>query len=173
MLGLFAPARRDATGSSRRDRQVAAQSVIDDQTTNDTVDDELYSADTEAGNAAYRDDEAKLTRHPDQLAASVDSVRDYLEQIGKVALLTADEEVDLSIRIEVGLYAAHKIEQAAGRGRSMDTPTRRDLPLIARAGTRAKNAFIRANLRLVVAIAKHYTGRGLTIPDDEASEYNP
>ncbi|MEU8359292.1 sigma-70 family RNA polymerase sigma factor [Nonomuraea sp. NPDC048882] len=80
----------------------------------------------------------------------------YLEQIGKIPLLSAAEEVDLARRIEAGLYAGHLI------GRGEGTP---ELHCVARDGRRAKDLLIRSNLRLVVAAARRYSYRGLPLPD--------
>jgi RNA polymerase primary sigma factor len=94
-------------------------------------------------------------------AASIDSVRAYLNEIGKVPLLTAEQEVDLAKRIEAGLYAAHRLRTAE----EMPSQLRRDLGWIVRDGERAKNYLIEANLRLVVSVAKRYTGRGMALQD--------
>ncbi|WP_105971197.1 RNA polymerase sigma factor [Streptomyces geranii] len=93
---------------------------------------------------------------------SVDQVRDYLRLISRVRLLGAAEEVDLAKRIEAGLYAEHKL--------LADPPPeepvfRRELELVAADGERAKSHLIEANLRLVVSVAKRYTGRGLLFLD--------
>ena len=93
--------------------------------------------------------------------ATADPVKDYLKQIGKVPLLNAEQEVDLAKRIEAGLFAEEKI---AG-GVRMDKLTRGDLDWISRDGRRAKNHLLEANLRLVVSLAKRYTGRGMLFLD--------
>ncbi|MEV5205551.1 RNA polymerase sigma factor [Streptomyces sp. NPDC053720] len=92
---------------------------------------------------------------------TVDQVKDYLRLIAKVPLLTAEQEVELSKRIEAGLLAKHLLAEEPGP----DTQVRRDLALLAEDGRRAKNHFTEANLRLVVAVAKRYTGRGLQFLD--------
>ena len=94
--------------------------------------------------------------------ATTDPVKDYLKQIGKVALLKADQEVDLALRIEAGLFAEEKIADDDG---SMDRKLRRELEYVIRDGKRAKNHLLEANLRLVVSLAKHYTGRGMLFLD--------
>jgi RNA polymerase primary sigma factor len=95
---------------------------------------------------------------------SVDPVRDYLRHIGRAALLTAAEEVDLAKRIEVGLYAGERLHRP-----SPDFPlsaaTAQDLRRLVRDGGRAKNRLLEANLRLVVSVAKRYTGRGMPFLD--------
>jgi RNA polymerase primary sigma factor len=94
--------------------------------------------------------------------ATADPVKDYLKQIGKVPLLNAEQEVELAKRIEAGLFAEEKL--AEGR-RTLNTDARIDLEWIAEDGTRAKNHLLEANLRLVVSLAKRYTGRGMLFLD--------
>ncbi|TFB48145.1 sigma-70 family RNA polymerase sigma factor [Cryobacterium tagatosivorans] len=93
-------------------------------------------------------------------SGSTDPFGDYLRRIGKESLLTAEDEVDLARRIEVGLFAAEKLNQSVS-----DTAHQRELAWLAHDGQRAKKRFIEANLRLVVSIAKHYSGRGAPIMD--------
>ncbi|MCV7716628.1 RNA polymerase sigma factor [Micrococcus luteus] len=93
--------------------------------------------------------------------ATADPVKDYLKQIGKVALLNAEQEVDLAMRIEAGLYAEHVVQAEA----SDDYRERRDIQLIIADGRKAKNHLLEANLRLVVSLAKRYTGRGMLFLD--------
>ncbi|WP_311590042.1 RNA polymerase sigma factor [Varibaculum massiliense] len=94
--------------------------------------------------------------------ATADPVKDYLKQIGKVALLNAAEEVDLARRIEAGLYAQHKLETES---ENLTSKMRRDLHSLAIDGQHAKNHLLEANLRLVVSLAKRYTGRGMLFLD--------
>ena len=94
--------------------------------------------------------------------ATADPVKDYLKQIGKVPLLNAEQEVELAKRIEAGLFAEEKL---ADGGPGLSTDARIDLEWIAEDGTRAKNHLLEANLRLVVSLAKHYTGRGMLFLD--------
>jgi RNA polymerase primary sigma factor len=107
----------------------------------------------------------KQARRDAELTASADSVRAYLKQIGKVALLNAEEEVDLAKRIEAGLYASERIRQVEEGGQKLTPQMRRDLNWIVRDGERAKNHLLEANLRLVVSLAKRYTGRGMAFLD--------
>ncbi|ACQ80173.1 RNA polymerase, sigma 70 subunit, RpoD subfamily [Beutenbergia cavernae DSM 12333] len=93
--------------------------------------------------------------------ATADPVKDYLKQIGKVALLNAEQEVELAKRIEAGLFA----EETLAAGGSMEFKLRRELEWIAADGRRAKNHLLEANLRLVVSLAKRYTGRGMLFLD--------
>jgi len=94
--------------------------------------------------------------------ATADPVKDYLKQIGKVPLLNAEQEVELAKRIEAGLFAEEKLAEG---GRSLSTDERIDLEWISDDGTRAKNHLLEANLRLVVSLAKRYTGRGMLFLD--------
>jgi RNA polymerase primary sigma factor len=107
----------------------------------------------------------RQARKDAELTASADSVRAYLKQIGKVALLNAEEEVELAKRIEAGLYAAERVRNAEEEGEKLVTQMRRDLKWIVRDGERAKNHLLEANLRLVVSLAKRYTGRGMAFLD--------
>ncbi|HET9658604.1 MAG TPA: RNA polymerase sigma factor [Kineosporiaceae bacterium] len=93
--------------------------------------------------------------------ATADPVKDYLKQIGKVALLNAEQEVELAKRIEAGLFAEEKLNS----GEKLDPKLRRELSWIAEDGRRAKNHLLEANLRLVVSLAKRYTGRGMLFLD--------
>ncbi len=93
--------------------------------------------------------------------ATADPVKDYLKQIGKVALLNAEQEVELAKRIEAGLFA----EERLNSGDKMDMKLKRELWWIAQDGKKAKNHLLEANLRLVVSLAKRYTGRGMLFLD--------
>ena len=107
----------------------------------------------------------RQARKDAEMTASADSVRAYLKQIGKVALLNAEEEVDLAKRIEAGLYGAERLRQLEEAGEKLPLQERRDLTWIVRDGERAKNHLLEANLRLVVSLAKRYTGRGMAFLD--------
>jgi RNA polymerase primary sigma factor len=130
---------------------------------------EAAQADAEADDDFDWDDEEsealKQARRDAELTASADSVRAYLKQIGKVPLLNAEQEVDLAKRIEAGLYASERLRLAEEDGEKLATPLRRDLDWISRDGERAKNHLLEANLRLVVSLAKRYTGRGMAFLD--------
>ncbi|MFY7812310.1 MAG: RNA polymerase sigma factor, partial [Candidatus Nanopelagicaceae bacterium] len=93
--------------------------------------------------------------------ATADPVKDYLKQIGRVALLNAELEVELAMRIEAGLFAEEKLNS----GEKLERANRRELELIAHDGRIAKNHLLEANLRLVVSLAKRYTGRGMLFLD--------
>lgn len=94
--------------------------------------------------------------------ATADPVKDYLKQIGRVNLLNAEQEVDLSERIEAGLYAQHLLDTESDK---MDFKRRRELKWAANDGKRAKDHLLEANLRLVVSLAKRYTGCGMLFLD--------
>lgn len=94
--------------------------------------------------------------------ATADPVKDYLKQIGRVSLLNAEQEVDLSERIEAGLYAQHLLDT---EGDEMDFKRKRELKWAANDGKKAKDHLLEANLRLVVSLAKRYTGRGMLFLD--------
>jgi RNA polymerase primary sigma factor len=111
----------------------------------------------------YGDDDEDLPAAQVAVAgATSDPVKDYLKQIGKVPLLNAEQEVELAKRIEAGLFAEEKLAESAT---SLRSEHRLDLEWIADDGRRAKNHLLEANLRLVVSLAKRYTGRGMLFLD--------
>ena len=120
--------------------------------------------DDDAGDAEDEAREARLARQEEidaRTAPTSDPVRLYLKEIGKVALLTADQEVDLARRIEAGLFAAAEVAGTAVLSAALG----RDLQAIAYDGSVAKRRLVEANLRLVVSIAKRYVGRGMLFLD--------
>ncbi|MCA2242890.1 MULTISPECIES: RNA polymerase sigma factor [Mycobacterium] len=124
--------------------------------------------DKASGDFVWDEDESEALRQARkdaELTASADSVRAYLKQIGKVALLNAEEEVELAKRIEAGLYATQLMTEMTERGDKLPAAQRRDMQWICRDGDRAKNHLLEANLRLVVSLAKRYTGRGMAFLD--------
>ena len=133
-----------------------------------TASDDEEEEEADTVDEVWNEDESaalRQARKDAELTASADSVRAYLKQIGKVALLTAEEEVSLAKRIEAGLYAQYKIDMAKEAGERLAHAQRRDLREISRDGQRAKNHLLEANLRLVVSLAKRYTGRGMAFLD--------
>ena len=134
-----------------------------------SADGENAESTDESGEFTWDDEEEsealRQARKDAEMTASADSVRAYLKQIGKVALLNAEEEVDLAKRIEAGLYAAERLRQAEENNEKLIMQLRRDLRWILRDGERAKNHLLEANLRLVVSLAKRYTGRGMAFLD--------
>jgi RNA polymerase primary sigma factor len=114
--------------------------------------------------AAVEEDEADDVW--DHEVPTTDLVRVYLTDIGRVALLTAEQEVELAKRIEAGLYAQEKIRRADAKEiAKIPVKMRRDLQAIGADGARARNHLLEANLRLVVSLAKRYQGKGLTLLD--------
>jgi RNA polymerase primary sigma factor len=119
-----------------------------------------------AASATATDEDEAADDTWDHEVPTTDLVRVYLTDIGRVALLTAEMEVDLARRIEAGLYAAEKIRRSEAKEIKKLTPAvRRDLGLISADGARARNHLLEANLRLVVSLAKRYQGKGLTLLD--------
>jgi RNA polymerase primary sigma factor len=132
------------------------------------VEEEAPPKDAKDGDFVWDEEESEALRQARkdaELTASADSVRAYLKQIGKVALLNAEEEVELAKRIEAGLYSAERTRKAEDENEKLTTQMRRDLRWIIRDGERAKNHLLEANLRLVVSLAKRYTGRGMAFLD--------
>jgi RNA polymerase primary sigma factor len=153
-----------------------AVEVAEPEVVADTTDDESAEGDEEAapvitephptGALVLRatDDEDEVPVYSSTITgATADPVKDYLKQIGKVALLNAAEEVELAMRIEAGLFAEEKLSHMS------DTEKRnqlgRELQWVAKDGQRAKSHLLGANLRLVVSLAKRYTGRGMQFLD--------
>ncbi|MDT0214748.1 RNA polymerase sigma factor [Rothia sp. ARF10] len=116
-----------------------------------------------AGGFVLRDDDEEdaPVQQVVTAGATADPVKDYLKQIGKVALLNAEQEVELAKRIEAGLFA----EERLNSGDKIDMKLKRELWWIAQDGKNAKNHLLEANLRLVVSLAKRYTGRGMLFLD--------
>jgi len=124
--------------------------------------------DDETPRAATEDDEDddKPLAAEGEVGISTDLVRAYLKEIGKTPLLTAEQEVELSQRIEAGLFATEKLRVADGRqGPKLAAVVSRDLGWLVADGDRAKRHLLEANLRLVVSIAKRYLGRGMLFLD--------
>jgi len=133
---------------------VAAEvTVVDPVETTDAVGRQTVSDEPDAGPFSTAD--------LDEIAPSADLVRVYLNEIGKVSLLTAADEVELAKRIEAGLYANHLLDTHSRYG----VARRRELRGVAVDGERAKDHLLRANLRLVVSLAKRYTGHGMPFLD--------
>jgi RNA polymerase primary sigma factor len=139
------------------------------ETTETSTDEDTEEAATDSKEFTWEDEEEsealRQARKDAEMTASADSVRAYLKQIGKVALLNAEEEVDLAKRIEAGLYGSERLRQAEEANEKLAMQYKRDLRWIVRDGERAKNHLLEANLRLVVSLAKRYTGRGMAFLD--------
>jgi RNA polymerase primary sigma factor len=146
------------------DADLTDEPVIDDTViaadVEDEEDDEEDDEDQEGFVIGGADDDAPVQQVM-TAGATADPVKDYLKQIGKVALLNAEQEVDLAKRIEAGLFAEEKL----GSGEKIAPKLRRELEWIANDGRHAKNHLLEANLRLVVSLAKRYTGRGMLFLD--------
>ncbi|MFE3544792.1 RNA polymerase sigma factor [Nocardia sp. NPDC059177] len=160
------------------DLEVSEDELTDGETLVEEATEETAEAETDteepsekdkaSGDFVWDEEESEALRQARkdaELTASADSVRAYLKQIGKVALLNAEEEVELAKRIEAGLFAAEKMREFAEAGEKLSVTTRRDFNWIVRDGNRAKNHLLEANLRLVVSLAKRYTGRGMAFLD--------
>ncbi|MGW9568881.1 RNA polymerase sigma factor [Prescottella equi] len=155
------------------DLDVAAGDLVEEEVEDVVVEEdeeteEPSEKDKASGDFVWDEEESEALRQARkdaELTASADSVRAYLKQIGKVALLNAEEEVELAKRIEAGLFATHKMNEMAEKGEKPSPTDRRNLNWITRDGNRAKNHLLEANLRLVVSLAKRYTGRGMAFLD--------
>ena len=147
----------------------AAAEVTTDDTASDTDDDEAKPVAVEphpTGALVLRavDDEDEVPVYSSAITgATADPVKDYLKQIGKVALLNAAEEVELAMRIEAGLFAEEKLSHMSDAEKRSQLG--RELQWVAKDGQRAKSHLLGANLRLVVSLAKRYTGRGMQFLD--------
>ncbi len=170
-----APARK----STAAQKAAAKAAASDETTTNDAEPTEVVEAELEdvvIEDATDKKDEESessgfVLRDDDEddapiqqvvtAGATADPVKDYLKQIGKVALLNAEQEVELAKRIEAGLFG----EERLNSGDKIDMKLKRELWWIAQDGKKAKNHLLEANLRLVVSLAKRYTGRGMLFLD--------
>jgi RNA polymerase primary sigma factor len=143
----------DETGTAAVAEATEGTPVVEGKAPGEGGDDEIF---------VFGDDDDDLPAAQVAVAgATADPVKDYLKQIGKVPLLNAEQEVELAKRIEAGLFAEEKLAEAE----AMVTDQRIDLEWIAEDGRRAKNHLLEANLRLVVSLAKRYTGRGMLFLD--------
>ncbi|MEV7932312.1 RNA polymerase sigma factor [Curtobacterium sp. NPDC089185] len=149
------------------DDAVETPDDTDAEDTTDDTEDKTAKPDAAAAVAAgalvisQSDDDEAPVYSTTITGATADPVKDYLKQIGKVALLNAEQEVELAMRIEAGLFAEDKLQHSTG----LSKPEERELRWVARDGQRAKSHLLGANLRLVVSLAKRYTGRGMQFLD--------
>ena len=159
----------DETEESPSTDESAEPEVADSPDSDDDEDDEKSSSIDEAlPSGAIRltmtDDEDEIPVYSAAITgATADPVKDYLKQIGKVPLLNAAEEVELAMRIEAGLFAEEKLSVMTDQEKRSQLG--RELSWVARDGQRAKSHLLGANLRLVVSLAKRYTGRGMQFLD--------
>ncbi len=149
----------DANAPAKDEDEAAASDEDAPEPTGDDADDS--SEDEGKGFVLGAADDDAPIQQVTTAGATADPVKDYLKQIGKVALLNAEQEVDLAKRIEAGLFAEEKLAS----GEKITPKMRRELEWIANDGRHAKNHLLEANLRLVVSLAKRYTGRGMLFLD--------
>ena len=148
--------------------EVVEAEATDDDSDDDEDDTKSTGTDEPLPTGALRlsmtDDEDEVPVYSAAITgATADPVKDYLKQIGKVALLNAAEEVELAMRIEAGLFAEEKLSHMSDAEKRSQLG--RELSWVARDGQRAKSHLLGANLRLVVSLAKRYTGRGMQFLD--------
>ncbi|MCU1657670.1 MAG: sigB, partial [Pseudonocardiales bacterium] len=143
----------DPTPPNPVEAELITDELVNDAVVNDAVADSTDDTPTEIP--------TRTAAELDEVAASADLVRVYLNEIGKVALLTAADEVDLAKRIEAGLYAGHLLQAS----NNFSATRKRELRALVIDGERAKDHLLRANLRLVVSLAKRYTGHGMPFLD--------
>jgi RNA polymerase sigma factor (sigma-70 family) len=157
-----APAKvRTRSKAAIADVEIVEQEVTTNTEVLEESDDITAPTNAQADELQSDDVEARPASELDEIATSADLVRVYLNEIGKVALLTALEEVELAKRIEAGLYALHLLSAP----NDFKPARRRELRLLVADGERAKDHLLRANLRLVVSLAKRYTGHGMPFLD--------
>ncbi|WP_370584459.1 RNA polymerase sigma factor [Ornithinimicrobium cryptoxanthini] len=171
---------RQTAAAKKAAAKAAAAEVIDDEDldADEDADDEDKSSENvvatpkpAAGSASNAEDTGFVLSQGDDddapaqqvvtAGATADPVKDYLKQIGKVALLNAEQEVELAKRIEAGLFAEERLKS----GDKIEAKLKRELWWISQDGKNAKNHLLEANLRLVVSLAKRYTGRGMLFLD--------
>jgi RNA polymerase primary sigma factor len=156
------------TGDDVGDEEGSSDSEIDSEAEPETDDTPAPPADKKGSSTEDEsfvigdDDEDAPAQQIAAAGATADPVKDYLKQIGKVPLLNAEQEVELAKRIEAGLFAEEKL---ALERTTLEFQVLDDLEWIAEDGRRAKNHLLEANLRLVVSLAKRYTGRGMLFLD--------
>jgi len=145
----------DVAETDTADEEAAPETATDEETTEETADQPDDQPDAPLPTGALvlsMSDEDEIPVYSTAITgATADPVKDYLKQIGKVALLNAAEEVELAMRIEAGLFAEEKLQTEAGK---LSKELERELKWVARDGQRAKSHLLGANLRLVVSLAK-------------------
>lgn len=159
-----AAAKKDETEEELLEDEDEVEVEVEEETDVDVdeVDDTDLDDNTETGAISVVSDEDDLPSYSAGIAgATTDPVKDYLKQIGKVPLLNAAEEVELAMRIEAGLFAEEKLAE----GKKITPAQKSELRWVVRDGQRAKSHLLGANLRLVVSLAKRYTGRGMQFLD--------
>ncbi|WP_136033009.1 RNA polymerase sigma factor [Microbacterium sp. PF5] len=175
-LDEAAPAKRGAAKRGAAKKKKSEDVVEEDDAATDSAEESAGDDEEEDAKPAFteplptgaivissNDDEDVPVYSTQITGATADPVKDYLKQIGKVALLNAAEEVELAMRIEAGLFAEEKLSAMTPAEKSSQLGL--DLQWVARDGQRAKSHLLGANLRLVVSLAKRYTGRGMQFLD--------
>ncbi|AWT47834.1 MULTISPECIES: RNA polymerase sigma factor [Streptomyces] len=145
------------TTAKKDDAEILEEEVLEDT----KVADEPEGAESAGFVLSDEDEDDAPAQQVAAAGATADPVKDYLKQIGKVPLLNAEQEVELAKRIEAGLFAEDKLANSD----KLAPKLKRELEIIAEDGRRAKNHLLEANLRLVVSLAKRYTGRGMLFLD--------
>ncbi|NUR01755.1 MAG: RNA polymerase sigma factor [Streptomyces sp.] len=153
-------AKKTAAVPSEDEAAVEAEDLLDDAPVKG-ADEETEKAESESFVLSDDDEDDAPAQQVAVAGATADPVKDYLKQIGKVPLLNAEQEVELAKRIEAGLFAEDKLAAAD----KLAPKLKRELEIIAEDGRWAKNHLLEANLRLVVSLAKRYTGRGMLFLD--------
>ncbi|MER6630451.1 RNA polymerase sigma factor [Streptomyces sp. NPDC000987] len=146
------------TSAKKDDVEILEEEVLEDAP---KAGDEPEGAESAGFVLSDEDEDDAPAQQVAAAGATADPVKDYLKQIGKVPLLNAEQEVELAKRIEAGLFAEDKLANAD----KLAPKLKRELEIIAEDGRRAKNHLLEANLRLVVSLAKRYTGRGMLFLD--------
>ncbi|MEU4209100.1 RNA polymerase sigma factor [Streptomyces sp. NPDC026206] len=149
------------TASKKDADEVLEDELLEETPTPGKGDDEDESGETKGFVLSDEDEDDAPAQQVAVAGATADPVKDYLKQIGKVPLLNAEQEVELAKRIEAGLFAEDKLANSD----KLAPKLKRELEIIAEDGRRAKNHLLEANLRLVVSLAKRYTGRGMLFLD--------
>ncbi|MEU3839762.1 RNA polymerase sigma factor [Streptomyces sp. NPDC028635] len=155
-----APAKKTAakkTAAKKDDAELIEEEVLEEA----KVGDEPEGTESAGFVLSDEDEDDAPAQQVAAAGATADPVKDYLKQIGKVPLLNAEQEVELAKRIEAGLFAEDKLANSD----KLAPKLKRELEIIAEDGRRAKNHLLEANLRLVVSLAKRYTGRGMLFLD--------
>ncbi len=149
------------TAAKKDSDEILEDELLEETPTPGKGDDEDESGETKGFVLSDEDEDDAPAQQVAVAGATADPVKDYLKQIGKVPLLNAEQEVELAKRIEAGLFAEDKLANSD----KLAPKLKRELEIIAEDGRRAKNHLLEANLRLVVSLAKRYTGRGMLFLD--------
>ncbi|NJP47576.1 RNA polymerase sigma factor [Actinacidiphila epipremni] len=156
-----ATAAKKTAAAPGEDEAIEAEEALEDVAPGTGGEDEPEKAESESFVLSDDDEDDAPAQQVAVAGATADPVKDYLKQIGKVPLLNAEQEVELAKRIEAGLFAEDKLAAAD----KLAPKLKRELEIIAEDGRWAKNHLLEANLRLVVSLAKRYTGRGMLFLD--------